>query len=388
MNLPTPAMPRGRARLLAASVASVATLSLLVGCGSSDSGSGSSAAADPAAVSAAKEATQTAYAPPAFKLAGTSFDASKASGKSAWYVASQLSIPIEQVNADALKESLGLAGVKLNAFDGKADVTQFVQGVQNAIAAHADVIILGGIDPSQISGAISEAKKAGIPVVAQMLGDADMPLPDGVAAHATYGYTEAGQIMANWIAAKTEGKGVGIELITSDEAIMSAPEKNGFKATLKAGCPACKVYEDNVPIADWSTKIQTQVNSTLNAHPDIEYVVPLYDGMSTFAVPGIRSAGKSDVKVISFNATLSVMQNLAKGDTIAADLGSPQAWLGWASADQALRLLAGEQPLPSEEVGMRLFDATNIKDIDLTAPESQWYNVDFKSEYEKLWGLS
>ncbi|MFC7660433.1 substrate-binding domain-containing protein [Pseudonocardia benzenivorans] len=295
--------------------------------GQGGSSNGSSAAADPAAVQKATDATTALSAPPTFGLTDADkVDPAGAAGKKLWIIDISSSIPLVQVSDAATTQALGLVGATVKTYDGKGSVTEYTRGIQAAIADKADVIALYAIDPNLVAGPIQAAADAGIKVVVVQYGDPGAQLPKNVAAQVTYPYTDAGAAMANFIVSDAKGAAVGVEFISASDVSNSKAIVGGFQDTLKAACPNCSLTVDDVPVADWQTKITTQVNSTLGSHPDIKYVVPVYDGMATFAVPAIKTSGKKDVKLVSFNATKSIMQNLKDGDTVAADVGSPQAW--------------------------------------------------------------
>lgn len=350
--------------------------------GTTDSGGASAAVAQ--AVTATEQARQaTTFTPP-----GPAFDPSAAKGKKLYVIDVASSIPLTQVTDAAAQQALGLVGATLVRFDGKGSASEFARGVNQAIADGADGIALFAIDPNVVAGPVQKAIKAKIPVIVMQYGDADATLPSGIAAHVTYCYSCAGEYMADWIVADTQGKGVGVELITSTDVSNSKPLIAGFTAKLKAGCPECKIHTDNVPVANWQTDVGTTVKSALTSNPDIKYVVPIYDGMALFATPAIQTSGKTGVKVVTFNGSLGSMQDLAAGKTVAAEVGSPQAQEGWALADQFMRIMAGQSAAKDENVGLRLFDKANIATIDLGKPEENWYGVDFQSGYKLLWGLN
>ena len=145
----------------------------------------------------------------------------------------------------------------------------------------------------------------------------------------------------------------------------------------------------NVPSGQWS-QLTTKTASYIRAHPDVQYIVPDFDGMVIFALPGVHSAHAQDkVKIVSFNATPSVMKALKKKDVVVAETGGPNLLQGWALADQGLRVAAGEKPLPDIGILDRLFTSANIGSINLNAQESTWYGkVDYVAAYKKLWGVS
>jgi ribose transport system substrate-binding protein len=390
-----------RAFWLCALLAALAVMAVAAGCGDDDdSGSGgadNAAAANgggdggsSAALEEARAAVEEATAPVDWQPPGGEVDASKAKGKSVWYVDYDLSIPFEQLLHRGLKEGLGAAGVKLTTVDGKSQVAEFNRGIENAVAQNADAILLGGFPTQLVEPALKKAAAAGVPVIDTHSGDPG-PVPpekeDIVAAQAAHSYSNPGKLMADFIAADSGGDGK-VVLIESRELTTSNLVSDAFQKEIDAVCPDCSVDAQNVPVAKWDG-IQTQVQSILRSQPDTEYIAPVFDGMALFAVPGIITAGKADdVKVVSFNATPAVMEYLKKGEVVTADVGSAMVLQGWGYADQTVRVLAGEEPLDDIEVPERLFTTDNIGEIDLKAVESTWYtDVDWESAYKTLWGV-
>ncbi len=100
-----------------------------------------------------------------WKPPGAPFDASKAKGKSIWYVSLSLSIPFEQYMAQGIKQGAKLVGAKGVGFDGKFSAADAARGIRLAVQSKASVIMLGGVEPSLVAPALADAKKAGIPVI-------------------------------------------------------------------------------------------------------------------------------------------------------------------------------------------------------------------------------
>lgn len=386
--------PSWRAALV---LSAVATLGLAA-CSSSSSKSSSPSSATPSPsrstegnsinLRAAQTAVAAAEQPPSFAAPGPTFNAKAAAGKTLWVINITSSIPLVQVTDSAAAQALGLVGARLVQYDGKGTVATQSAGIDEAIAQHASAIALFAIDPNAVAGPVQKAMQAGIPIIVMQYGDPGATMPFGLKAQVTYCYSCAGKYMADYIVANAGTNKTSVALIESTEVPNSKFEIQGFKSTYLSLCPSCSLYEQNVPVADWQTQIPTLTQSLIRSHPGLKYIVPIYDGMALFVVPAVHSAGAAtSVKVVSFNATLGVMQDLASHNVVAADVGSPQAWEGWALADQFLRVVTGHAPVVQETAGLRLFDASNINSIDLSKPESTWYGVDFESVYKRIWGL-
>src|SRR5262245_27902107 len=311
--------------LLGLSVAALA----VAACGGSDNsssgtGSSTSASGDEGAnsqVAAAEAAYKAEMGEAQWKAPGPAFDASKAAGKTVYYIGVDMSIPILQTIAGQLKAALATAGAKLVVCDGKGQPTEWKSCADNAVARKAGAIIVESFPADLIAGSLANAKKAGIPVIDGNNADPTDPLGPGTDARVAFQYSKSGRLVSDWVIADSKGKANVLILATSDVPNSKAVVKNGYEAELKEKCPGCKFTTKSIPIAQWSTNLGPLTQSSLNSDPNINYIIPAYDGMSTFVLPAIRQAGKADkVKVATFNADLDPMQNMAKGNMIGVDV--------------------------------------------------------------------
>jgi len=151
---------------------------------SSSSGSSSAASGDDSAgnsqVAAAEQAYKAQMGEAQWKAPGPPFDASKASGKSVYYIGVDMSIPILQTIAGQLKDALATAGAKLVVCDGKGQPTEWKSCADNAVARKAGAIIVESFPAELIAGSLANAKKAGIPVIDGNNPDPTDPQPDGL----------------------------------------------------------------------------------------------------------------------------------------------------------------------------------------------------------------
>lgn len=369
----------------------IAVALLVVACGGDDSG-GSDADAgsgEEANVAEAQSRLEAAMAEPEWEAPGPAFDASQASGKKVMYIGVDASIPIVKTIFDAFKEAGAENNVQVDQFDGKGQVSEFNRGIEIAISRGYDAITLLAIPSDLVSGAIADAKRAGIPVIQVQEHDPGTELADGVVAQVTFCYSCAGALIADFVVADSGGDAKGT-IFVSEDVSNGEDEEGGMREEFEELCPDCEFETQNVAVADWETRIPTLTRSILTSQPDTGYLLPLYDGMTIPMVPAVIQAGKQgEVKVASFNATPSVMEEMANGNVVAADVGGANVWFGWGLADQVFRVLSDVEPVEDENIPLRMFTPENLDTIDLSANESTWYgDVDFEAEYRQLWGLS
>lgn len=381
--------------------ATAVSILMLSGCSSSSSDNtatdgGSepkSAVADDVDLEGAKAQLDDYTGPFTWQDPGPAFDASSAKGKQVVYIPVDNQIPIFDVIYGELESALGSAGVETSLCDGKSAPSQWVACIDDSAGRGADVLILDSFPTAAVKEAVDRARAKGVKIIDGNNGDLG-DLAEGADARVTFQYSLSGKLVSDWII-KDSGGDANVLIIQAPE-VGNVPSivDGGYVAELQEKCPTtCKVKTVDVSIADWATKLQPTVQAQFAADSSINYVIPIYDGMSTFVVPGLQASGaKGKVKVATFNANLDPMKKMAAGEFVSVDVGSHNAYEGWAYADQSLRLLAGVEPVDNEFVPARVFSADNIGDLDLT-PEAErsgeWFgDTSYQDNYKALWGIS
>ncbi len=337
-------------------------------------------------VEAAEEFIAEYTAEPQFEAPGPAFEAKKAAGKTVWMIPTSSSIPLTPLVEGAMEEAFSKVGVKSHAATTTGTTSDWVNAMNQAIAQGAGAIVLISVDPNLIKPQIAEAEEAGIPViwnfappgkVSEIQPDiaASVPLPFGLSA----------ELIAADAIVQGEGKAVvqaiGTAEVRQDSVMLEAQEKE------IETCPECEFLKPmNSTIPEWSTQLGNNVRNTLLGNSAITYVSPNYDGMEEFVVPAIRQANPSGgVKTGSFNGTEAVIKEIG-GGIVTLDVGQGNRWIGWATADQTLRVLAGEEPVEEENIPVRVWTEENVSEATGENDEGG-YGESFVSGYEKLWGV-
>ncbi len=105
-------------------------------------------------------------------------------------------------------------------------------------------------------------------------------------------------------------------------------------------------------------------------------------------MPGLTAAGKADsVGIATFNNTPFVLEMVQQGGPVKMDVGESITWIGYATMDQALRILSGEPPLDNASAPLRVFTADNADELGTPADNEKGYDPAFIDGYLELWGL-
>ncbi len=329
----------------------------------------------PTLASEMSDAVDAARAPVA-KWPGQASSVKPENGKTV-YVITCASQGIGCVRAAKGVEEAGAAlGWTVRTIDGQGDPARWNNGIQSAVAAKANGIVLAAVPPMMVGDALEKASAAKIAVVSVF-----NPLPakkDDVFAYVRPVHTDQGKLAADWVAVDSKGKGTVI--LVSDKIFPELVERvNGFKEEL-AKCADCKIVETvDSTIAEMAQRLPGAVAAALSRHPNADYVIAPFDSNGFFASEGVRQAGKAGkVKVASYEGDPQAIAAIRDGK-YAMTIANPAEWMGWQAADELVRAFAA-QPAANTPVAYRLIEKDN-------APTPFWTgDVDCRAEYKRLWG--
>jgi ribose transport system substrate-binding protein len=386
---------RNRTRTRRGALAVLAATSLaLTACstGSSSSSSSSEGGAD-----VAKTVTDNVakyMAQPTFTAPGPAIDISGVKGKSMFLIP-LVPNPFNQSIQETMQQIATRAGMKFTIYPNQGQASQWVQGMNAALTAKPDIIVLSTApDPRVLQPQLQAAKAAGIPVLVTHFYDDSSPDPPacegcaaGVTALVTAPFNVAGTAAADWIIKDSGGKANTL-VIGAGDILPSPATVQVVKKEFADQCPGCKVSEINIPVADWNTKVQGQVQAALTKDPSLTYVYPLYDAMVSGAVPAVQTVGKKGkVKVVSYNGSPYVLKYIQDDNIAAMDVGEDTVGIGYASMDQAFRILLKKPTVP-ERTPIRIWDASNVDETGTPPTVGKGYGNALPEGFAKLWGLS
>jgi ABC-type sugar transport system substrate-binding protein len=263
-------------RILTLVLAVFMITALLVSCGGTDSGTGND-------TSAAKIAPL-----------GNGKDIYKDELKIAWIplsTAGQINEIIDITYQDALSM---YPNIELVTFDPGYDVNKQISMISECITQEFDAIILLPLDTAACNNAITEAEKAGIPVVTVDCG--------ATATHtfhlqgSDYG---SGLMAGEKVSEALGGKGNIIVLDAPAEQKAIGRMGTGFIDYIKANTE-CTILED-VSIPMWSQEnANTTMRDLLTKYDDIDAVYGASDDIAVGAMQAIQAAGRDKDGIIIY----------------------------------------------------------------------------------------
>lgn len=283
---------------------------------------------------------------------------------------------------DGVRSAVDALGWKQTTVDGKSSPDAMAAGVERAVAEKANAIIMVTANSTYIQPAIDKAKAANIPVVTMTSGSPTTG-PDAITAEiVTVAYNKAmGETQGYFVVADSDGKANA--LVFNDTSFTTAPPISQGAYDIIKQCTTCKVQPQiDFVSTDLATKFSEQVRTALTNNPDVNYVVVPYDAAATFAVQGVRDAGKADsVQVVSTGGNLSNLDLIAQGDIQTQTSAEPLEYFGWLSVDAVVRAQGGAAQIPFQ-APVKILVKSNLP------PSGQPWSgdSDFEAAFLKNWG--
>ena len=234
------------------------------------------------------------------------------------------------------------------------------------VARRPDALLIAPTDKTQLVQPLRSASESGIPVITVDTfigtgvyqtgsGPADFPL-----SYIASNNTTGGEIAARALATAVGDKGK--VYVSNIEAGVSTTDQReaGFKAEM-AKHPNVMVLPTEFNDDD-ANKAASQAQSVLARHPDLAGIFGTNLFSAIGAGNGVQQSGAAGrVKVVAFDAPLSIVGNLKSGLVDIAIAQHP-AEIGWFGVASAIAHLTGQSIPPAIATGFTIIDRKNVDD--------------------------
>lgn len=381
----------------------------LSACSSADATEPTAAASEEASASATDEALEEASSEgtgdealeaelaqymvvPEFTFDGEAFDAKAVmEGKNMFTVPSSSSVPYAKITTDFMGDIANMIGFENFIYETDGSPDSWVQGIETAVSQQYDLIdLFSGCNTEMLTSQIEMAEDAGIPVVDAHF--VDYTRIDK--SHGTYvmpaEYKLAGTILAEWAINKRGADEINALVVTARDLDASLAMEEGIDEVFATYAPDATYKYVNVPLTDWATKIQPEVQNALQADPTINYVIAIYDGMLAYVVPAIETVNATETVLCNgYNGTPFALDYIKSG-SVDMVLGESLEWIAYTVMDYQMRIM-GELDLPEKENPP--FYIWTSENVDAAMDEETGqagyggYGDAYIEGYAKLWGL-
>jgi ribose transport system substrate-binding protein len=258
--------------------------------------------------------------------------------------------------------------------------------IEQAVAAHADYIVISGASIDSMGQGLQQAKAAHIPVF-DMSGQEE---PEG-SGNGVYsdpisldGVVKGSQALIDFAIAESNADAHILYVNYTDSPVLAATE-TAIKKSLPQLCSTCSITDVDVTssaLGDGS--IPGLVVSALQRDPSINYVFFAFSGVFTGVPEAVEAAGLSDrVKLTGYQLSAEEVAAL-QDDSLAAGVPLPQGEMAWAALDEAARYSEGmDLDWPAHQVlSLTLWTPQNVP----STLKGEWQGINgYQNQFKQLW---
>ncbi|KHJ54476.1 substrate-binding domain-containing protein [Aureimonas sp. OT7] len=269
----------------------------------------------------------------------------------------QQALFFNQIN-DGAKEAAAAAGVELVIFDANNVPAAQNTAIENYITQKVDGIILVAIDVNGVKPAITEAKEAGIPVIA-----IDAQIPDGdnvsfVGVDNAAAGADIGKFFADYVKSDMGGKAT-VGVVGALNSFIQNQRLDGFKEAVAASGDAI-TFTETVDGQNVQDVALGAAENLLTANPTMTAIYATGEPALIGAVSAVESQGRqSDVKVFGWDLTAQAVKGIDEGWVTAVVQQDP-AGEGKAAVEALVTLKGGGTVEPIINVPVTIVTKENV----------------------------
>jgi len=267
----------------------------------------------------------------------------------------QQALFFNQVN-DGAKAAADKNGVTLVVFNANNQAAAQNSAIEDYITQKVDGIVLCAIDVNGVKPAISDAKKAGIPVVA-----IDARIPDGDnAAFIGVDNKGAGELIGKYFADYVKAKMGGsakVGIVGALNSFIQNQRLDGFKSA--AGVGGVK-FLDTVDGQNTQDVALTASENLMTANPDMNALYATGEPALIGAISAVTSQQRTDkVKVFGWDLTAQAIKGIDEGWIVAVVQQDPFQE-GVAGVETVLKIKKGEKVNASIDIPITIVTKDNV----------------------------
>lgn len=264
-----------------------------------------------------------------------------------------------KAGADKAAGELGVE-VTFEGPDNESQVDKQIDMLAAALAKKPAAIGFAALDSQAAIPLLTQAKEAGIPVIAFDSGvDSDIPL-----ATAATDNVAAAALAADKMAELIGGSGK-VAVVAHDQTSRTGVDRrDGFVNEMKSKHPEVEIVAIEYGGGDHlkSTEITKAI---LTANPDIKGIFGTNEGSAIGVVNGVRESG-AKVVVVGYDSGKAQTDAIREGLMAGAITQNPVG-IGYETVKAAVAAARGEKVEPKIDTGFFWYDKTNIDSPEIAA---------------------
>jgi ribose transport system substrate-binding protein len=260
----------------------------------------------------------------------------------------------EELAAQKFKEKGYDVTLDMKSAQGEGDEQGQLSIVEDMINKKYTALLLSPISDGNLVPGVEKAKKNNIPVI---------NVNDGIIKNSdVFVGPKAimnGELAAEWISKKIEGKGEVAIVIGMPKAFAARQRTMGFENWMKTNAPEINIVEKQN--ADWDrAKAKDLAEIWIKKYPNLKAIFCNNDVMA-LGVQEAVNASKKDILVVGVDGIQEAYESIRRGE-LAATVDSFPKFKGQIAVEMALRMLGGQELPRVIWTPQALIDSSNVNE--------------------------
>ncbi|PSJ24188.1 sugar ABC transporter substrate-binding protein, partial [Streptosporangium nondiastaticum] len=288
--------------------------------------------------------------------------------------------------AGGVQEAAGAVGWDVRVIDGQGTPAGIQAAFGQAVALRPAGIVVAGFDPRLTSQQVAQAAAEHIPLVGWHAVASPGPSRDpALFTNVTTRVGDVARISADWVIAHAHG--VAGVVVFTDASIPFARNKSDLITKELGTCAGVRILaEENVPLADTSSRTPQEVSSLLSRFPRAwTHSVAINDVYFADAAPALRAARRKGAgapfNIGAGDGDPSAFQRINSRQFQAATVPEALSEQGWQIVDEFNRAFAG-RPASGYVAPVHITTAAN------SGGATSWDPPGYRAAYRRIWGVA
>lgn len=254
----------------------------------------------------------------------------------------------------------------------ETDASRQIEIVESMINRRLAGLLLAPVDRTALVRPVEKAAQFNIPTI---IFDSALDSAKIASYVATDNYL-GGRLAARRLGEALDGRGKVAILGFMLGSASTMEREQGFQDELSKAFPAIRMVDLRYSNSDRAVAMSMAEN-ILTAHPDLGGFFADNEGSSTGAARALKSRGAKQVRLVAFDATQQLLEDLRAGWVDSIVMQAPFV-MGYQSAHAMGMLLAGKTPPSRIDSGVRLITKDDLERADV----QELLNPDIKKYLE------
>ncbi len=269
----------------------------------------------------------------------------------------------QSVHAGAIKAARESSfEIEWSAPSVETDAGRQIEIVESMINRRLSGLLLAPVDRVALVRPVERAAQLGIPTV---IFDSALDTPK-IASYVATDNTFGGRLAARRMGQALGGQGKAAILGFMLGSASTMEREQGFQDEIAKQFPGIRIVDLRYSNSDRAVAMAMAEN-ILTAHPDLGGIFADNEGSSTGASRALKSRGASQVKLVAFDSTPQLVDDLRAGWIDSIVVQAPFA-MGYKAAQSMGMLLAKQAPPARIDSGVRLIakgdlDKTDVQEL-------------------------